>query len=231
MMKLTQGSALCILTVVLAPAGLEATAIQPDPPRPRITVRIRDHAEAPKRMLRSAADTARRIFLAAGVETVWLDCGARGADEVRDQRCLQKSGAADIQLRILHKRQAKKLGLSRAALGYALVPPQGHGSIANVFFHRVEEIARWTGVDRALVFGHIMAHEVGHLLLDKGGHSSNGMMRSAWDKKDLLRPAAVSLRFGPEEAERIRRNVRERMGDESFQVSVGGEAGRSTEGR
>ena len=46
------------------------------------------------------------------------------------------------------------------------------------------------------------------------------MMRSAWDKKDLPRPTAVSLRFGPEEAERIRRNVSERMGDGSFQISV-----------
>ena len=211
MTKPTRRTVLCLLTVVVTLTGAKAAAVQSDPPRLRITVRIRDHAEAPKRMLRSAAGTARRIFLAAGVETVWLDCGARNADEARDRRCLQKSGAADIQLRILRKHQAKTLGLSRAALGYAVIPPQGHGSIANVFFHRVEEIARWTGVDRALVFGHIMAHEVGHLLLRQGRHSSKGMMRAAWDRDDLLRPAAVSLRFTPKEAERMRRNVSVRM--------------------
>ena len=211
MTKPTRRTVLCLLTVVVSLTGAKAAAVQSDPPRLRITVRIRDHAVMPKRMLRSAADTARRIFLAAGVETVWLDCGARNAEDVRDQRCLEKSGATDIQLRILRKRQAKTLGLSRAALGYALIPPQGHGSIANLFFHRVEEIARWTGVDRAHVFGHIMAHEVGHLLLDQGGHSPKGMMRSAWDRDDLLRPAAVSLRFTPKEAERIRRKVSVRM--------------------
>ena len=117
-------------------------------------------------------------MLGGGVDTVWLDCGARNVEEARDEGCLQKSSAADIQLRILRRSQAKTLGMSRDALGYAVIPPEGHGSIANAFFHRVEEIARWTGVDRAFVFGHIMAHEVGHLLLHQGRHSSKGIMRS-----------------------------------------------------
>ena len=91
MTKPTRRTVLCLLTVVVTLTGAKAAAVQSDPPRLRITVRIRDHAEVPKRMLRSAAGTARRIFLAAGVETVWLDCRARNAEDVRDQRYLEKS--------------------------------------------------------------------------------------------------------------------------------------------
>ena len=218
MTKPTRRTVLCLLTVVVTLTGAKAAGVQSDPPRLRITVRIRDHAEVPKWMLRNAAGTARRIFLAAGVDTAWLDCGARSLEEARDEGCLKKSGAADIQLRILRKGQVKTRGLPRAALGSAVVPAGGHGSIANAFFHRVDEIARWTGVARALVLGHIMAHEVGHLLSHQRRHSSKGVMRAAWDGKDLLRTVSVSLRFTPREAERIRRNVSERMSGDLLDV-------------
>jgi hypothetical protein len=95
-----------------------------------------------------------------------------------------------------------------SASGAWLTP--GLDSIAAVYFHRANDIARDYGVRRAIALAGIMAHEIGHLLLDRSAHSSTGVMRASWEYGDLLKIAQGTLWFTRPEAARIREMVRKR---------------------
>ena len=57
------------------------------------------------------------------------------------------------------------------------------------------------------MLAHVMAHEVGHLLLPHG-HSATGLMRANWDAADLRRAVYRQLNFTAEQAELIRARLR-----------------------
>jgi hypothetical protein len=47
----------------------------------------------------------------------------------------------------------------------------------------------------AIILGHAMAHELGHLLLGTNSHSSDGLMRAQWNRGDLAEAARGNLLF------------------------------------
>jgi hypothetical protein len=49
-----------------------------------------------------------------------------------------------------------------------------------------------------------MAHEIGHLLLPSGSHSSRGLMRGDWNLEDLRQVDRRRLKFSAREGELIR---------------------------
>lgn len=61
--------------------------------------------------------------------------------------------------------------------------------------------------ENVIVLAHVMAHEIGHLLLPYG-HSSTGLMRANWDVADLRRAVYRQLKFTPEQAALIRAKLR-----------------------
>jgi hypothetical protein len=50
------------------------------------------------------------------------------------------------------------------------------------------------------LLGHVMAHEMGHLLLPYGAHSIAGLMRPAWDRSQVRAAAEGLLTFTPDQA-------------------------------
>jgi hypothetical protein len=61
------------------------------------------------------------------------------------------------------------------------------------------------------MLGHVMAHEVGHLLLSLPGHTSKGIMIGPWEGKQLRQAAAGGLLFTPQEAWKMGEEVSRRM--------------------
>jgi predicted SprT family Zn-dependent metalloprotease len=57
------------------------------------------------------------------------------------------------------------------------------------------------------ILGHVMAHEMGHLLLPANSHSQSGVMHADWDSEQLLRMVKGLLQFTPEQGELIRSHV------------------------
>jgi hypothetical protein len=119
--------------------------------------------------------------------------------------------ATDIQVNILPRTMAQVLMRHHSELGAAVTLPHGFGRHASVFYHRVDELAESGGASRALLLGHIMAHEIGHLLLGVNSHSATGLMHVPWGRTQRERASLGTLLFTDKESEQIRRQVADRL--------------------
>lgn len=83
------------------------------------------------------------------------------------------------------------------------------GKVANVFYHRVEELSGSKICSTGEVLGHAAAHELGHLLLGNLDHSSTGLMKARLGHKELQSTARGDLVFTESQAELIRKALAE----------------------
>jgi len=84
------------------------------------------------------------------------------------------------------------------------VAPQTAGGTVYVFYRRAQMLAQSQKVDLATLFGHVLAHEIGHALLPFGSHSLNGIMRGEWDLKQLRAAEQGCLSFTDDQVKLIR---------------------------
>ena len=84
----------------------------------------------------------------------------------------------------------------------------GGGPFADVFFDRFKTL-RSENVRpvEASMLGHVMAHEIGHLLLGSNAHSRHGIMQARWKRDQLRSIATGGLLFTPEQAVEMRSKV------------------------
>src|SRR5262249_17293735 len=94
-------------------------------------------------------------------------------------------------------------GIDETALGFAL-PCAIHMPSIAVFADRIEAIAQQTTGMYSQLLAHVIAHELGHVLLRSGEHAKNGIMRARWDRADWRLVSAGILRFTPDQRERMR---------------------------
>jgi hypothetical protein len=148
------------------------------------------HVRERSHEIERARAEASRIFDASGVDLVWLD-GQNGTD---DQGVIVVlSGTAIDRFN------------RTAALGAAMHSGSGR---AYVFCDRVDLFARRHQVDAGRVLGHVLAHELGHLLLEDMPHSPNGLMRADWYTSEADQMRVGALRFGSAEGRAIREVLR-----------------------
>jgi hypothetical protein len=91
-----------------------------------------------------------------------------------------------------------------ARIGYTLGFAESGTRDATVLYDRVKRFSRYYRVNRGVLLGYVIAHELGHLLLPPKSHSVTGVMRGTID---LQLAAAKQLRFTPEEGQLIRRKL------------------------
>ena len=200
------------ITSYIALAAVLVAALGAAEPSPKITGFIYNYAAIPSGVLAQTEAEAARILHSAGIDIQWLDCPLSLRDTDRFPDC--QPGPTRLALRILSQTMADRLRHVEGSFGFAIIPEDGSfGTVANTFAHDAEQLANRRGMLQGVMLGHVVAHEMGHLLLG-AGHSTSGIMHDRWRLKELALIAQGKMLFTPAEARGLRTNIRARMAAE-----------------
>ena len=170
----------------------------------QLHVRIYGYAQVSPGILAEAKRVAGSIFRKIGVEILWLDHSFDGNSG--EGIFNRESTYPQLQLRILNQQMAERLPVNKTMTGLAFQGTGGQlGRVANVFYHRVEELAKSNTCSKGEILGHAAAHELGHLLLGNLDHSSTGLMQVKLGHKELQSAARGDLVFTEPQARLIRK--------------------------
>jgi hypothetical protein len=159
-----------------------------------VTLHVINHASISPKELAAAEAYATAIYRAAGIQTVWTETPwAPGQTRSPHLRVVILSPE-------MTAKKCKGAQLGANLMGTAIDgATEGSGRIAYIFADRIRQAAFQyvAKFDRGL--GHVMAHEVGHLLLGGHSHAQTGLMIADWH------PLETHLQtFTPEQAQVIR---------------------------
>jgi len=160
--------------------------------QPTVHVLIMNRAEVPADTLDRAQDDATRAFHLSGIDLVWVDAKA----------CL----AGCLTVRIVTQPVSAK-SRNPHMLGVAPSTPEARGINLWIFYPRIRAYSAELGMRTSQLLGHVMAHELGHLLLPNGAHSVAGLMRPEWDRLQVRTAAEGLLTFTAEQAALIRERL------------------------
>lgn len=191
-----------LLLTLLAPAIDAAEA-------PEITVHLFDQAGVPERVLTQAVAVTNRIYAQGGIKLKWVAEPIPVAKPGEGVSFGQNASPVEVSLRLLPKRLSEGAVRSRSMLGLAIDRgAHGYRSLANVFYNRVESTAPGLyDVSVPELLGHVMAHELGHLLLGPNAHARGTIMACPWDSEDFRMLRHGQLRFTTEQVAYLREQV------------------------
>ena len=163
-------------------------------PNETLSIRVLavNQAKVPDGTLREAELHATRIFSALGILLVWTN--AKPAEPYYE-------AAGQVRIVIVPDSRTER---DRRRLGTA----HSGQMAAYPFYNRIVDLAEHNSADDATLLGHVIAHEMGQLLLPYDSHSSRGVMRAEWDRAQFEDMAKELLRFTPEQAHLIRIRAR-----------------------
>jgi hypothetical protein len=162
-----------------------------------MTVSVCIRGDLDEKTIVRAEETAAALFQSIDIETVWAKCaiGLEGDEAVRQHW---------FTLRLRDGRPfIPPPPLALDALGEAFFSEDNVGYIAEVYYQAVQTLAATQSAELPQLLGYVIAHELGHLLLGPG-HSPTGVMREAWDRRDLQAIRQGGLSFSPAEGARMR---------------------------
>jgi hypothetical protein len=200
------GRGLVLIVAAVAALGGVRPSIAGDPEPLQVVVVVDDRAQG-EHFLDQAAKETVRIFKNAGVRIQWLTASAvdGGAKPVEDGR--SGPGTFQVRLHIQPKFQGAASLAPRFMMGAAPATQLECGGAVYVFYDQVEGFSRVQRIHPARVLGIVTAHEVGHLLLKRPGHSAEGLMRAPWGLADLKLAALGLLLFSGQDAAAIRASI------------------------
>ncbi|HLK19726.1 MAG TPA: hypothetical protein VKT81_12260 [Bryobacteraceae bacterium] len=143
-------------------------------------------------VLNSGEQTAAQIFSNIGVDLRW-SCDAT---------------APKLILIRLAARVPKRF--RNGALAFAL-PFARNGVRITVFYDRLEPIFAEHMEYADSILGHVLAHEIAHVLERVDAHGESGLMRARWDARDFTSMKFNTFHFAPEDAQTIRESVEKDM--------------------
>ncbi len=183
-------------------------AIEPARPEHKITVVVYNYADVAGDVLTDAKRHATEVFRPAGLEIEWL----QPSEVAGRQASREHLGLSTFVIRIVPDSMIGGWAPEYNLLGFSLILVEGEFSfLAGVYYQRAERHAREKQFSPALVLGHVMAHELGHLLLGKHSHSLTGIMSVRLQHKELELAAQGRLKLTRSQVQRIRANLRKRM--------------------
>ncbi len=189
----------CSTLLAQTPAAAEPDA------RPKMTVCVYNYAQVSSRLLVAAEEEVTRIFLEAGVEVDWVLWPVRGRAEDRQVAPQSDSPRWSHVLNLTTRAKAGKLPSNLDPLGFAMpCAKQDPICRAYIFSDRIEDMAKEQSASEARILAHVMAHELGHLVLGPHCHSREGIMEGIWQSKAIARASHGILLFTAGQGEVIR---------------------------
>ena len=196
------------LSFFLALAWLRPLWPQTPEPQLKLPVRTYNYAAVPGHILLNAEQHAAEIFRRADIDLAWIDCPVSRSEIEKFPVCTQLTGdPRALTLKILPESMAAGYALPITNLGVTI---QHHASF--VFYQRVQLLSNDKGLSEPVVLGHIIAHELGHLLLGEGGHSDTGIMMDDLRLRTFRQAEkGTPLTFSREQARRMQARLQEQM--------------------
>jgi len=197
-------------------------AAHPNQTAASLTVKVKDYANVDARTLVEAERIATKVYENVGVKIKWSNLDQVSSSGSADPKGEDLTALSVLQVHILTEEMANMLGMPGDVMG--LAPGKGPGRrLVYLFYPFVKKLAqRQVGGETranplkfaavAQILGEMMAHELGHVLLNLPSHSPTGIMKGDWDLVDLWNVSYGSLLFTKEQAEAIRREVARRNG-------------------
>jgi hypothetical protein len=188
---------IAVLGTFLARSALAQA--HPDSGSLSLTVSVFNDAGASAEVLSIAQDRAVSILQRAGVSLAWLDCGTP-ENRPPNSAC----GAISFPQHLSVRLTSQASPASEDTFGQSFQNADGAGSYAVVHFRNLESSQAAKMVTAGELLGHVIAHELGHLLLGLNSHSVTGLMSTRWRVPELYQAAHGNLLFTSEQCERIR---------------------------
>lgn len=169
----------------------------------RVTVQIYNTAKLPERIVSGAEAQADWMFQKAGIEVTWVNCPPVERERGADQVCKQYADPGLFVFSIVE--EAPDAAIHDCTLGFAL-PFAGSGNHAAALSPKIAGLADQYRLDFHIVLGHVIAHELGHLLFRSTAHG-DGIMRSSWNENDVMRMRQKRLWFTSEQVKQLRNGL------------------------
>jgi hypothetical protein len=171
----------------------------------QISIHLYNLSGIPAGTLDRATREVSRIFAQQDVTINWT----AGPPEAEEVHTTDQHGVAAF--RDAHVRPFLVIRVGRGlasqapngVLGVSL-PHARFGISATIFQERIEDLCQDAGRDFALLLGHAIAHEIGHVTLASNAHSPNGIMRARWGKDEFDLVSMGRLGFTPQQGAEIR---------------------------
>jgi hypothetical protein len=152
--------------------------------------------------------TGSKCNLSTGCNRVSVD----PSSTVHLHRSCEQVGSDRLEVRLLPHAGTKPFRPRLGELGRALLPEDGaFGTVADIYIDRCKDLVKGRLWAYEIVLGHVLAHELGHLLLGHEGHQTVGIMRSPWDKQDVNKALQRRLVFTSRQASKMREEVLARL--------------------
>lgn len=159
---------------------------------PEVHISVYDVASVPTELLAAAEVQVHRIFQHAGVEILWRNCSER-AESTQLAGC-HVIGSTHIVLKVLpHAMRAQEQNRTDV-LGTATLDENGVGYYGYAFYDRIQQMGEARKLTSTLL-GNVLAHEIGHLLLQSNSHSISGIMSGRWTGDELRRISEGAMLF------------------------------------
>jgi hypothetical protein len=192
---------------------------------PPLIIRIYDSVGLASERLATAHHAVSAVLKPAGIDITWRDC-RRAPTDASGPSCNGALEVSEVIIRIVNA--GSKQGDDR--LGYSSVDVQNHADcLATVFADRIEAMAGRTQSDPGTLLGHVMAHEIGHLLMGTSRHSPMGLMRERWSDNEVRRRNPIDWQLTRSDARTVRGGLLERSRRLGQSAAIG--ASRRTSGR
>lgn len=169
-------------------------------PRTTLTVRVYETTGLSAPVERRALAAAEVVLRSALVDVRWQHCSGPATSEA----CAVPPGPLEL---ILVVREGTGCPEVSARLGEALVVRDEGGMLATVFFDCVEWLATSTRTDVAVLLGRVVAHELGHLMMNTTAHARRGVMRPIWTREEVRRNRATDWEFTADDVTAMRQGA------------------------